>query len=89
MVERLFRRAAGKPVAAATIDDRAAAVLDALGDWICGIDAIGRLTYVNASFARDHGGPAAMWKSRLFIEFVPPASRDAVRLALNRTASLG
>ena len=58
-----------------------------LGDWICALDAMGRIAYANATLARDQGCAEGGMVGRPFLDLVPPGARDAVRLALHRAAT--
>ena len=44
----LFRRTVSPPAGAAMFEGTAGALLDALSDWVCGLDATGR---ISAAFA--------------------------------------
>jgi len=84
---RLFRKTAGAPAKAAVFNTTAGAMLDALSDWICGLDAEERVTYVNAALARAYACTPGVLTGTLFIDFMPEAAGEAVRLALQRTAT--
>ena len=90
---RLFRKSAGAPAGTAAVNTPAGAMLDALSDWICGIDAAGRITYANAALTRDHSaGPQnarGALTGTLFIDLMPAAAGETVRLALQRAATTG
>jgi PAS domain S-box-containing protein len=83
----LFRKTASAPPSSTAFDGTAGALLDALSDWICGLDATGRITYANAALMRDHGCVPGALTGMLFIDLMPPAAADAVRLALQRAAT--
>ena len=83
-----FHKAADAPAEAATGSTAASSMLDALSDWICGIDMTGRITYVNAALTRDHSAglqntPGALTGTP-FIDLMPAAAGETVRLALQR-----
>ncbi len=68
-------------------------VLDSLPDWICGVDATGRITFANAALTRDHGavprGADAGNASRplaggWFVDLMPPTANEMLRLAMHR-----
>jgi PAS domain S-box-containing protein len=84
---RLLRRPAGGTAGSTGLGTMAGEVLDVLGDWICGLDAMGRITYANATVTRDHGCADGGLAGRPFLDLVPPGARDAVRLALHRAAT--
>ena len=86
-LSRLLHRPALAPAGAAAPTGPERAVFDLLGDWICGVDAMGRITYANATLTRDCGCAADALNGRPFLELVPPGARDAVRLALHRAAT--
>jgi PAS domain S-box-containing protein len=84
---RLFQKtsAAGAgSVAPATVQGE---ILDALNDWICTLDGEGRIILANLPFARDHGCSPDALTGTFFPGLVPPATRDAVLLALLRAAT--
>jgi PAS domain S-box-containing protein len=83
----VFRKTASAPSGTAAFDGTAGALLDALSDWICGLDATGRITYANAALMRDQGCVPGALTGMLFIDLMPPAAADAVRLALQRAAA--
>ncbi|HUL53573.1 MAG TPA: ATP-binding protein [Opitutaceae bacterium] len=82
-----FRRAAGARAAAPLFDGTAGVLLDSLSDWICGLDATGRITYANAALMRDQGCVPGSLTGMLFVDLMPPAAVDAVRLALQRATT--
>ncbi|MDD2765376.1 MAG: ATP-binding protein [Opitutaceae bacterium] len=73
-----------KPFPAPVVPDPAGSLFDILNDWICGVDAMGRITFANAALLRDR---AAGLAGTLFIDFMPAVAGDAVRLALQRAAT--
>jgi len=83
----LFHRPAVAPAGAGAPAVPEGSAFDALGDWICGLDAMGRITYANATLTKDCGCAADGLNGRPFLELVPPSARDAVRLALHRAAT--
>ena len=86
-LSRLLHRPAPTPAGTAAPTGPERAVFDLLGDWICGVDAMGRITYANATLTRDCGCAADGLNGRPFLDLVPPATRDTVRLALHRAAT--
>ena len=82
-----FRRTTSTPAGAAMFDGTAGALLDTLGDWVCGLDATGRITYANAALMRDQEYVPGALAGMLFVDLVPPAAADAVRLALQRATT--
>jgi len=82
-----MRRAGGASADNAGLNGLAGEVINLLGDWICGLDAMGRITYANATLTRDYGCAPGMLSGRPFIEIVPPPARDAVRMALHRATT--
>src|SRR5512146_2941222 len=83
---RFWRNPNRKTKESGDLDRAAGGAIDLLSDWICGLDRMGRITYANATLTRDYGCAPGMLSGRPFIEIVPPAARDAVRMALNRAA---
>ncbi len=61
--------------------------IDLVADWVCGLDRMGRITFANAALTRDYGCAPGLLSGRPFIEIVPPAARDAVRMALHRATA--
>ena len=97
---RIFRGSAqsSRTNGHATDGSAAKAVLDSLNDWICGVDATGRVTFANATLARDHN--AAQLRAgrqnaqqaltgRWFVDLMPPAANEMLRLAMHRAIATG
>jgi PAS domain S-box-containing protein len=84
---RLLRRPAVETAGPAPVGTVVGELLDVLGDWICALDAMGRIAYANATLARDQGCAEGGLVGRPFLDVVPPGARDAVRLALHRAAT--
>ncbi len=85
----LWRRPARNADAAEELDDIAEVALEVLGDWICGLDGMGRVTCANAALNRAFGLDPGALCGRSFLELVPAAARDSVRVALNRAVATG
>ena len=84
---RFLRRPNRKTKEFSELSGAAGGAIDLLSDWICGLDRMGRITYANATLTRDYGCAPGMLSGRPFIEIVPPAARDAVRMALHRATT--
>jgi PAS domain S-box-containing protein len=84
---RLLHRPVIAPTGAGASGGMAGSVLDVMGDWVCGLDAMGHITYANATLTRDCGCPSDALNGRPFLDLVPPGARDAIRLALHRATT--
>ena len=74
------------------------ALLDALNDWICGVDSTGRVTFANAAMTRASGaaqqragspGAAEALEGRWFVDLMPAAANEMLRLAMHRAIATG
>ena len=97
---RIFQGSKGSSVEGESLTEGgiARALVDTLSDWICGIDAAGRVTFANAALVRDYaaaqektGRPNAPGSlvGRWFVDLMPSAANEMLRLALHRAIATG
>lgn len=90
---RLFRwvfgRSEGTDTNSAVREDVPVTILNALDDWICGLDSDGRVLYSNAALARDLCPTPIAPTGTRFLELIPADARDLIRPALQQVTSTG
>ena len=89
LLRRLFGRAEGTAANSADQGNVSGIILNALDDWICGLDSEGRILYSNAALARNLCHTPIAPTGARFFELIPAAARDVVGPALQRLTSTG
>ena len=88
---RLLRRG-GKshgPAERATLDGVAGQALDSISDWVCSLDAEGRICGANAAIARDLGQERLRLTGAVLFDLAPADAREAMAAAWRGTMATG